>query len=385
MWLSHLVTVGAVAAAVSFIISILIVGSEKWHGWLSHDHDLGGVQKVHHTAVPRIGGFAVVGGIFAAIMIFWKMWPGILSSSQVFAVLLLLLAAAPAIIAGVTEDMTKTVSVRARLIATIGSAVIASSILGATLTELDIWGVDMLISIPAVGLIVTAVVVAGGANAVNIIDGFNGLAGSVIVIMSLSLGAVGWQVGDDLVAILGVLCAGTTFGFLLVNFPRGKLFLGDGGAYFLGFWVAETAVLLLARKPSVNAWQMLSIVAYPVIEVLFSIYRRRIVRKVSPGAPDALHLHTLVYRRVVRKIIPTPTRFTWLRNATTASLIAPWIAAAAACGVLFGSSLPVAIFMVFAQVVLYIAVYRRLVRGRWFRMSRTVPVSVQVEPEPEPS
>jgi UDP-N-acetylmuramyl pentapeptide phosphotransferase/UDP-N-acetylglucosamine-1-phosphate transferase len=382
MWMSHLVTVAAVAATISFIVSVLIVGSQKWHGWLSHDHDLDGVQKVHHTAVPRIGGFAVVSGILAAILVFWTLWPGILSASQIFAVMLLLLAAAPAIIAGMTEDMTKTVSVRARLIATIGSAVIASSILGATVTELDIWGVDMLLSVPAFALLVTAIVVAGGANAVNIIDGFNGLAGSVILIMSASLGAVGWQMGDDLVAVLGALGAGTTLGFLLVNFPRGKLFLGDGGAYFMGFWVAETAVLLLARKPSVNAWQVLSICAYPVIEVLFSMYRRRIIKKVSPGAPDALHLHTLVYRRVVRKIMPAPTKLTWLRNATTASLIAPWVAAAAACGVLFGHSMPTAIFMVFAQVVLYVMVYRRLVRGRWFGAPRAVVVAVQVEPEP---
>ena len=381
MGLSHLVTVAGVAASVSFIISMLIVASERWHGWLSHDHDLGGVQKVHHTAVPRIGGFAVVGGILASAMLFWKVWPGIISVSQIFAVLMLLLAAAPAIIAGMTEDMTKTVSVRARLMATIGSALIASTILGATVTELDIWGVDMLLNVPAIALLVTAVVVAGGANAINIIDGFNGLAGSVILIMCAALGAVGWQVGDNLIAILGALGAGTTLGFLLVNYPRGKLFLGDGGAYFLGFWVAEIAVLLLARKPSVNAWQMLSICAYPVIEVLFSIYRRRIVKKVSPGAPDALHLHALIYRRVVRKIIPAPTKLTWLRNATTAGLIAPWIAAAAACGVLFGESIPVAIFMVLAQVVLYIAVYRRLVRGRWFRVTRAMPVTAQVKPE----
>jgi UDP-N-acetylmuramyl pentapeptide phosphotransferase/UDP-N-acetylglucosamine-1-phosphate transferase len=382
MWLNQLATIGAVAASVSFVISMLIVVSQKWHGWLSHDHDLGGVQKVHHTAVPRIGGFAVVTGVLAAILLFWKIKPGILNASQIFAALMLLLAATPAIIAGMTEDMTKTVSVRARLIATIGSAVIASSILGATVTELDIWGVDTLLNIPAFALLVTAIVVAGGANAVNIIDGFNGLAGSVILIMSVALGAVGWQVGDDLVAVLGALGAGTTLGFLLVNFPRGKLFLGDGGAYFLGFWVAETAVLLLAHRPSVSAWQMLSICAYPVIEVLFSIYRRRVIKKVSPGAPDALHLHTLIYRRVVRKIIPAPTKLTWLRNATTASLIAPWIAAAAACGVLFGNTIPSAIFMVVVQVALYLAVYRRLVRGRWFGAPRAVPVIVQVKPEP---
>jgi UDP-N-acetylmuramyl pentapeptide phosphotransferase/UDP-N-acetylglucosamine-1-phosphate transferase len=150
-----------------------------------------------------------------------------------------------------------------------------------------------------------------------------------------------------------------------VNYPFGRLFLGDGGAYFLGFWVSEMAVLLLVRHPSVNAWQILAICAYPVIEVMFSIYRRRFIKKVSPGSPDALHLHALVFRRLVFKYVPYDATQPWKRNAAVSFVIAPAMAICVALSVFFGGSTTVGVLMVFAQVATYLAVYGRLVRGRW--------------------
>jgi UDP-N-acetylmuramyl pentapeptide phosphotransferase/UDP-N-acetylglucosamine-1-phosphate transferase len=199
-------------------------------------------------------------------------------------------------------------------------------LLGATVNELDLWGVDALLAIAPFAVLVTAIVVAGGSNAINIIDGFNGLSSSTIVIMAAGLAAVGFQHGDSLVVTLGALGIGATLGFLAVNYPRGKLFLGDGGAYFLGFWVSEMAVLLLVRNAAVNAWQVLAICAYPVIEVLFSMYRRKVIQKVSPGAPDALHLHTLVFRRLVFKHVRKDASRPWKRNAAVACVIAPAVA-----------------------------------------------------------
>jgi UDP-N-acetylmuramyl pentapeptide phosphotransferase/UDP-N-acetylglucosamine-1-phosphate transferase len=277
----------------------------------------------------------------------------------------LLAAGLPAFLAGVIEDLTKRVSVRVRLFASIASALGASLTLGATVNSVDIWGVDALLAWAPFALLVTAVVVAGGINAINIIDGFNGLAAATVVIMLAALGMVGWQVGDQLVTELALLGLGAAMGFLLVNFPSGRIFLGDGGAYFLGFWVAEVGVLLLVRNESVNAWQVLAICAYPVIEVLFSIYRRRVVRQASPGSPDGLHLHTLVYRRLVSRLVPRDSNKPWKRNAAVACITAPWIAAAAALSVAVGGKLVGAIAITIAQVVVYIVFYARLVRGRW--------------------
>jgi UDP-N-acetylmuramyl pentapeptide phosphotransferase/UDP-N-acetylglucosamine-1-phosphate transferase len=354
---------GSIAFAVSLMVSLLIVLSQKWHGGLSHDHDLDGVQKVHTTAVPRIGGLGVIAGILLSCLAFRHQSGSTLSIGQ--DMFLLLIASLPAFLAGLIEDFTKRVSVRMRLMATALSALAASALLGATVSQLDLWGVDALLAFTPFALLVTAVVVAGGSNAINIIDGFNGLSSSTIVIMAAGLAAVALRCGDNLVASLGMLGIGATLGFMMLNYPRGRLFLGDGGAYFLGFWVSEMAVLLLVRNSSVNAWQVLSICAYPVIEVLFSIYRRRFIQKVSPGAPDALHLHTLVYRRLVFKYVDKSSKNPWKRNAAVACIIPPVVAVCVAVSVLVGTSMVMSMLTVLAQMVIYVAVYGRLVRGRW--------------------
>jgi UDP-N-acetylmuramyl pentapeptide phosphotransferase/UDP-N-acetylglucosamine-1-phosphate transferase len=327
--------------------------------------------------VPRVGGIAVVAGLLLALGFGALVYPELLKNGHAVGAMKLLLASMPAFIAGFVEDVTKRVSARLRLAATMASALTASLLLGATLDGVDIWGVDSLLGIAPIALLATAVVVAGGANAINIIDGFNGLATSVVVIMCAALGYLAWQVGDMFVAKLALLGMGVTLGFLLVNYPTGKLFLGDGGAYFLGFWVAEIAVLLLVRNRSINAWQVLSICAYPVIEVLYSIYRRKFIRGLAPGAPDGLHLHTLIYRRVVSRVIAhSERRKPWHRNAAVVFFCVPCIAVLALVSVLAGGTIPVAATLVVVQVLLYIAVYKRLVRGRWGRNPATALVPV---------
>jgi UDP-N-acetylmuramyl pentapeptide phosphotransferase/UDP-N-acetylglucosamine-1-phosphate transferase len=227
------------------------------------------------------------------------------------------------------------------------------------------WGLDQLMQSLPVAIIVTTIAVAGVANAVNIIDGFHGVAGSAAAIILAALGFLAWQAGDAFVAKLALLGIGAAIGFLAVNYPTGRLFMGDGGAYLLGFWLAEVAVLLVMRNPEINAWQVLAICAYPVIEVLYSVYRRKVIRKSSPGAPDRLHLHTLIYRRVVCQLMPRNEAQPWLRNAAVAWAIAAWIAAAAALAVAFGGTVSGAAVVLLAQVLLYMAVYTRLIRGRW--------------------
>lgn len=364
MFVEQLIELGVFAACVSMAACILIVLSEKWHGKLSHDHDLDGVQKVHTAAVPRVGGLGVLVGVIGGFYLFAHAKPAVLNLAAAKLVGLLLIVSAPAFLAGIIEDVTKKVSVKLRLFATILSSLLASFAVGATLRELNIWGVDSLLLFTPLAVVVTALVVAGGANAINIIDGFNGLSSSTLMLMAAGLTFVAWQHNDVQIAVLGVLCVGATFGFFVLNYPFGKLFLGDGGAYFLGFWVAEMAVLL-AQRPDVSAWQVLAICAYPVIEVMFSIYRRKFIKKVSPGAPDALHLHTLVYRRVVFGRVQRSAARPWQRNSAVTVFIVPVVAACIAASALFAHSNAAGITLVAFQLFLYVAMYRRLVHGRW--------------------
>jgi UDP-N-acetylmuramyl pentapeptide phosphotransferase/UDP-N-acetylglucosamine-1-phosphate transferase len=376
----HFIGLGSLAALGSLIVSQLIVVSERWHGRLSHDHDLDGVQKVHTTAVPRVGGLAVLAGIVVGFSLFANIAPTVIGTHTARLVQLLLVASAPAFFAGIIEDVTKRVSVKLRLSATVLSSLVASFTLDATVRELNIWGVDNLLAITPIALVVTALVVAGGANAINIIDGFNGLSSSTLMLMAAGFSAIAWQHNDTFVVTLGALCIGSCFGFFLLNYPFGKLFLGDGGAYFLGFWVAEMAVLL-AKRSDISAWQVLAICAYPVIEVAFSIYRRKFVRKVSPGAPDALHLHSLIYRRVVFLRVRRNAARPWLRNSAVIWFIVPVVATCVGLSAIYAESSREGMLAVAVQVLIYLAAYRRLVHGRWLAPAQLMLDSKEEAPQ----
>jgi UDP-N-acetylmuramyl pentapeptide phosphotransferase/UDP-N-acetylglucosamine-1-phosphate transferase len=149
-------------------------------------------------------------------------------------------------------------------------------------------------------VLVTMFVVTGVANSVNIIDGFNGLSSMCAMLILGAVAYVAFQVDDVSVMWLALAGVGALLGFFVWNYPAGLVFLGDGGAYFVGFYVAEVSILLLHRNPQVSPMFPLLACIYPVFETLFSIYRRRVLRDQSPGVPDGIHLHSLIYRRVVR-------------------------------------------------------------------------------------
>ena len=92
----------------------------------------------------------------------------------------------------------------------------------------------------------------------------------------------------------------------MVNFPLGKIFLGDGGAYFAGFLLAGLGVLLPMRNPETSAWTAILICAYPVIETLASMRRKARRDGHSVGQPDRVHFHMLAHRRYARRIVRAP-------------------------------------------------------------------------------
>lgn len=350
----------ALAGLVSLIACIGLVMTQAWHGKFSLD-GLDGVQKFHEAPTPRIGGVGVALGLMAG-------W--ILAPPRVADVLApMLLAGGVAFGFGVAEDITRRVSVRSRLLATMASGGLAWWMTGVSLTRVDVWGVDALLVWGPASVLFTAFAVGGVANSMNIIDGFNGLASGVILIALLALGVLARSAGDLDLALACLVVGGAVLGFMLVNFPFGKIFLGDGGAYLLGFIVAWLAVLLASRNPGISPWAGLMACAYPVLEVLFSIYRRA-VRRHHPGHPDRLHLHSLVKCRITRKRFPGLPLV--LKNSAVSPIVWAWASVPAACAVVFrdSSSVLVALFIVFGA--LYAWVYKRLVTFSWARRTRAI-------------
>lgn len=355
------------AFAISLFVTLLIVHSAKTHGHLSADHDLSGPQKFHTAPVPRIGGVGPVAGLLVvtAGMFLWNRPAAALLGT-------LLVCGIPAFGSGLVEDLTKRVSPRVRLIAVGVSALLAVWLLGASITRTEIPGLDGLVAIPALAAAIAVFAVAGIANSINIVDGFNGLASMCVIIMLAALAYVAAQVGDPVISVLALAGIGAVLGFFIWNFPAGLIFLGDGGAYFLGFFVAELSILLLVRNPEVSPLFPLLVCIYPVFETLFSIYRRRFIRAVPPSMPDGIHLHSLIYRRVMRWAVGSHSaKALTRRNSMTSPYLWLLCMFSVVPAVLFWSNSAVLAGFLALFGVSYVGLYWRIVRFKspgWLRL-----------------
>jgi UDP-N-acetylmuramyl pentapeptide phosphotransferase/UDP-N-acetylglucosamine-1-phosphate transferase len=211
----------------------------------------------------------------------------------------------------------------------------------------------------------TLLCVTGVANAINIIDGFNGLASMCVMMMLLGIAYVAFQTGDEFVASTALIAAGAVLGFFVWNFPAGLIFLGDGGAYFIGFVLAELSVLLLARNPVVSPIFPLLLCAYPIFETIFTMYRRRVLRGVATAQPDGIHLHTLIHRRLIRLNIDAKgDRRRINRNSMTSPYL--WLLCLLSIipSVLWWDSTRVLSIFLLLFMVSYVFLYWRIVRFR---------------------
>jgi UDP-N-acetylmuramyl pentapeptide phosphotransferase/UDP-N-acetylglucosamine-1-phosphate transferase len=247
-------------------------------------------------------------------------------------------------------------------------------LLDAAIRRTAIPGLDWIVSFPVGAALVTVFAVAGVANSVNIIDGFNGLASMCCVLILLCLAYVGFQVDDLLIGWLALAGVGALLGFFIWNFPAGLIFLGDGGAYFMGFYLAELAILLLYRNPTVSPMFPLLLCIYPVFETVFSIYRRRFLRSMPPSMPDGIHLHSLIYRRVMRWAVGNRSaRAMTRRNSMTSPYLWLLCMCAAIPSVLFWDNTAVLSMLIVLFGVSYVVLYWRIVRfksPRWLVFRR---------------
>jgi len=282
----------------------------------------------------------------------------------------LALAALPVVLVGVSEDIALHVRPRYRLLAAVASAALASAFAGGTVPRIDLELIDRFLPYTWVALPITWFMVAGACNAVNLIDGANGLAAGSAVIMFGGIALMASASGDAATLALALAMIAVLAAFLCWNYPRGRIFLGDAGAYFVGFMYAELAIQLIARNEQVSPWYVILLAAYPIVDTLFAMYRRLLQGK-PLMAPDAMHLHSLLFRRVA---IPAERRACGARPGTPLgdecrqranARVAPrlWAHGALcfALAVQFHDSTPALVACLVAYAAFYVMRYRSLV------------------------
>ncbi len=332
-------------------------------------------QRFHAGHVPRLGGIAML----AACAVGW-LW--IVVAEPMLGIpngmrmgpqeaLAWLVPATVAAAGGSAEDIWHTLRARWRLLSTLGAGILAAWLLGLRIPSLGLPWLDALWAAspwPAIVLVVLAV--AGLPHAFNLIDGYNGLAGTVSIVVCLALAYVALQVGDRQLAGVVLALAGASAGFLFWNYPRGLLFAGDGGAYLWGSVIAMASIALTQRHPDVSPWFPMLLLAYPVLETGFSIYRK-LVRGQSPSMADALHIHQLIYRRIVRGVFhDDDARRMLMRNNRTSPYLWSFAALTVVPAALFWRHTGVLVACCFGFCALYVWLYWSIVRFRvptWVR------------------
>ena len=274
---------------ITAILTALIISLPK--KWTTNESDTFGMQKFHKNPVPHIGGALLFTGFFIGL------W--FLPAAQEIR-LLLLVASLPVFIAGIAEDCTRKIGPNLRMIAALLSITIAFFYLDIGIRSLNFAWPDYLLSnFNFLSLLFTLLVVGGLINAINIIDGYNGLMAGYSVLVLLAIAYVSNILGDGLVFQLSLTLTASLAGFFVFNFPLGKIFMGDGGAYFVGLIMAVIGLMLGIRNDEVSHWFILLLFIYPLYETAFSIYRRKLLHKTYVSQPDANHLHSLIYRKLI--------------------------------------------------------------------------------------
>jgi UDP-GlcNAc:undecaprenyl-phosphate/decaprenyl-phosphate GlcNAc-1-phosphate transferase len=361
--------------AVAFVLSIIFIRSARGHARRYLDSK---VQRFHKGDVPRVGGIAILLGLFAGWVI--AAYAGaagdrVNASVSFSTALMWCLVVLPGVLAGAWEDMTQELSVTLRLGMTALSAALACWLLGLSVSRLGVPFLDgWLSAVPAIGIVLAFLALCGLPHAFNLIDGYNGLAGTVALLIGAALAHVAMANGDRQLAAFLVCMAGATGGFLVWNYPRGAIFAGDGGAYLWGLVVGIGAILLVQRNTLVSPWFPMLLVIYPVWETVFSIYRK-LARGSSPGVADALHFHQLIYRRIVRNVFDEDeARRILSRNNRTSPYLWGFCSLTVAPALLFWSNTPVLIFFCALFAVSYVVAYLMIVRFK-------VPVWLQASPK----
>lgn len=269
---------------IAMVITLLLVPLVRRQAIAAGYYDAPGERKIHKYPIPRLGGIAIWLGFMLALgLISLFMWhrelgsalPGVLAGGAIVFTL------------GLLDDLF-TLSPYLKLVIQFVAALTAFG-LGVQINNLDLPGAQLLV-LNALSLPVTVIWLVALMNAMNFIDGIDGLAAGVTTISALTLTVVAMFTDQPSSALLASLLAGSSLGFLVFNFHPAKIFMGDSGALFCGFVLASIAVTGVLKTKVVVMLLPMFVLSVPILDITYSVFRR-LLRGQNPFLPDANHIH----------------------------------------------------------------------------------------------
>ncbi|MFM1755359.1 MAG: hypothetical protein RL621_263 [Bacteroidota bacterium] len=247
-----------------------------------------GIQRIHVNEVPRLGGLIFVLSLTGYL----------LSSSNTESIILLkqiLYYSTPVLLIALKEDFFHNVDPALRLIALLLTAWLFRAFYIGPLPNLEnITFINKLILLPGGLALFYTLGIVSIANGMNLLDGVNGLSASVALSCFFSLLFLAHKTGDTSMLIVLSTLIVFLIPFLVFNYPNGKIFLGDLGAYSLGIFLSLITIIFFGRHSDISPWGGLLVLIYPATEVAFS-FLRRVIKGNSAFQPDLDHLHLKLF------------------------------------------------------------------------------------------
>ncbi len=268
------------ALALCATLTHVLLSRQKGFGFDAPD----GHRKMHERVISRLGGLPIfvtllVGLAFAMLNLenlpaVW--WPLLLCNALVFGI-------------GFLDDL-KPLGAKWKLVGQIGAAAILYSF-GQSIDVITSPGGTGSIPLGWWAPAATILWLVAIPNIINLIDGMDGLATGFGLFLCLTLAFVGHFTGRADIVMMAAVMAGALAGFLMFNFPPAKIFLGDGGAYLIGFFIASVSLSNSQKGYVVGALFVMTVaLGVPILDTLFAILRRA-VRGVPLFRADAEHIH----------------------------------------------------------------------------------------------
>lgn len=275
-----------IGAIISFLLGIFIVPLVIYYSEKKGLVDKPNERKIHSIPISRLGGIAIWTSTMLTFLflIFLSYYPyGSLLSG-------ILLGSSLMFLLGLIDDIYG-LNAKFKLIIQLSIATIVFCLGIRIETLFNPFGAQIILN-PLVSYILTMGWIVGISNAVNFIDGIDGLAGSVITIGSVTLGliAVAMVPPNTISALIAFILAGSMLAFLTYNFNPAKIFMGDSGALFAGFLLATLSITGVMKTATLTMIVPIIVLAVPVLDITFSSLRR-IAKGTSPFVADAEHIH----------------------------------------------------------------------------------------------